>query len=161
MKRVLLITLAAAALSACATTPYGQPATPFSEARITDDRYRITWFGARGMDQGAVHDAALLRAADVAVQGGYDWFVVDNQFTEARGGSGYGSGPFVSLGGGNTSFGRRSASSFGAGVGFNLGGAPRPQLSTTLEVRFGRGQPRPDGAYDARDVQQTIRGRML
>jgi hypothetical protein len=68
----------------------------------------------------------------------------------------------VSFGLGNTSWGRRSATSFGTSIGFNLGGGGgygRAPVETTMEVQFGRGA-KPLGAYDARDVQTTIRGRM-
>ena len=168
MKRVLLAVAGAAVLGAC-TTPYPAYHQPYAETRIAADRVRITYTGQRGEPPARVEDMALLRAADLAAQQGYDWFLVDNRFTERqRGyGSGYGggSGPHVSIGGSSVDFGRSSASSVGVGVGFNLGnlfgGSPGygGSSSSTIEVVFGRG-PAPTGAYNAADVQRTIRGRL-
>ena len=166
MKRVLLAIAGAAVLGACAT-PYGAAHQPYAESRIAADRVRITYTGQRGEPPARVEDMALLRAADLAVQGGYSWFLVDNRFVERSRdyGYGYGQGPHVSIGGSNVSFGRSSASSVGVGVGFNLGnlfgGAPAygGRASSSIEVQMGRG-PAPVGAYDAADVQRTIRGRL-
>ena len=164
MKRALLAIAGAAVLGAC-TTPYPGYHEPYAETRIAADRVRITYTGQRGEPPARVEDMALLRAADLAVQQGYSWFLVDNRFTERARDYGYSNGPNISIGGSNVSFGRRSASSVGVGVGFNLGnlfGGPSArggQASSTIEVVFGRG-PAPVGAYDAADVQRTIRGRM-
>ena len=166
MKRVLLAIAGAAVLGAC-TTPYGAYEQPFVESRIAADRVRITYTGQRGEPPAQVEDMALLRAADLAVQEGYSWFLVDNRFAERQRdyGWGGGSGPHVSIGGSNVSFGRGSASSVGVGVGFNLGnlfgGGPNAyggRASSTIEVVMGRG-PAPVGAYNAADVQRMIGGR--
>ena len=128
------------------------------ETPISADRVRIVHQAPRGMSAYQVEDAALLRAAERTVQSGYDWFVVDQRFTESQGDYGRRrDGPFVSIGGGSTSFGRHTATGLGASIGFNLGGTSQNLTSmiTTLEVRMGRG-PKPEGAYDARDVQRTI-----
>ena len=170
MKRALLAIAGAAVLSACAT-PHSAYQEPFTEQQLAADRVRITYMGQRGEPPARVEDMALLRAADRAVQEGATWFLVDNRFTERnRGyGSGYGggSGPHISIGGSSIDFGRSSASSVGVGVGFNLGnlfggngyGGYGGRATSTIEVVFGRG-PAPVGAYNAADVQRTIRGRM-
>jgi hypothetical protein len=161
MKRAVLLIAAAALLGACATS-YGAPYQPYVESRIAADRVRLTYNGLRGEPAGRVEDMALLRAADLAVQEGYSWFLVENRYTETGGDYGASNGPFVSLGGSNVSFGRGSASSVGVGVGFNLGnmygGGRGRTVSTTIEVQFGRGAA-PAGAYDAADVQRTLRAR--
>lgn len=162
MRRLFLLGGAMLLLSAC-VAPYGEPyrAGPgVYETPITADRVRIVHRGPAGMPGGEVEDVALLRAAESTVAAGYDWFVVDQRFTEATGG-GRRNGPFVSIGGGSTDFGRASVTALGGSIGFNLGdlgGAGRPALASTLEVRMGRGV-RPEGAYDARDVQSTIGAR--
>ena len=172
MKRGFLMAAAVLTLGACATPPYGYaPASPFVETPIAADRYRISYRAERRMDEGRARDVALLRAADLAIQQGYDWFLVEQQYTEVVDGRGYGrgfgyggNGPAISIGTSHTSFGRHSATGVGVGIGFNLGGGDygyrRAPLETMLEVQFGRGAT-PIGAYDARDVQRTIRGRML
>ena len=165
MKRVLLAVAGAAVLGAC-TTPYGAHYEPFQESRIAADRVRISYTGQRGEPPQRVEDMALLRAADTAVQGGYSWFLVDNRFVERQRDYGMGgSGPHVSIGGSSIDFGRSSASSVGVGVGFNLGNlfgggnAYGGRATTTIEVLMGRG-PAPTGAYDAADVQRTVRSRL-
>ena len=160
MKRLFL--LGALALAGCASDGWyggGDVARGpgVYETPISADRVRITHQAPRGMTPYQVEDVALLRAAERTVQAGYDWFVVDQRFTEAHGGGGRGDGPFVSIGGGLTNFGRSSAVSLGGSVGFNLGGygQRQPATTTTLEVHMGRGA-KPTGAYDARDVQRTV-----
>jgi len=163
MKRLNLLTLAASALalSACASlAPYGPQMAPngqgYAEQRIENNRYRVTYRGVGA--PGPVADMALLRAADLTVQNGFDWFEVTQRWTDGRRDSAGGIRPSVSIGAGSSRYGRYSSSGVGVGVGLDLSG-PQP-TSTVLEVVMGNG-PRPDRpeAYDARDVQRTLRGR--
>lgn len=161
MKRLILPALAALSLSACATAPThfqpaaGRDAVGFSETRIEPGRYRVTFQGGPGAPAAQVEDYALLRAADLALADGYDWFRITDRMTRQ---SGYG-GSSLSVGFGGMSFGRHSATAVGVGTGVPLSGGPA--LSTTIEVLMGRG-PRPaDGdVYDARGVQRSIRARV-
>lgn len=155
MKRALAALALPLILAACATPGAYGPRPPFQETRISADRFRVTFQGAA--DPALASDHALMRAADIAVNEGYDWFVIENRYTEQQGGQG-GGGPVISLGGSSFSFGRRSGSSIGAGIGFQLGDFVRPRIASTLEVRLGRG-PKPLEAYDARDVLRTLGGR--
>ena len=163
MKRLNLLTLAASALalSACASlAPYGPQQGPngqgYAEQRIESNRFRVTYRGVGA--PGPVADMALLRAADLTVQNGFDWFEVTQRWTDGRRDSAGGIRPSVSIGAGSSRYGRYSSSGVGVGVGLDLSG-PQP-TSTVLEVVMGNG-PRPDRpeAYDARDVQRTLRGR--
>ncbi|HVI30721.1 CC0125/CC1285 family lipoprotein [Phenylobacterium sp.] len=163
MKRLVLPALAALSLGACATTPTTyQPATGpqavgYSEYRIEPDRYRVTFRGGPGASADRVTDLALLRAADLALAGGYDWFRVSDRFLQGQPNR----GPRISLGvgGGSGHYGYRSGSSVGVGLGtgFNLGGGP--SVTATLEVLLGRG-PKPPGGdvYDARAIRSTLMG---
>lgn len=153
----ILAALAAISLAACATEPTryqpaaGARAVGYSELRIEPDRYRVTFQGGAGASTAQVEDFALLRAADLAIAGGYDWFRVTDRFIRQ---TGYG-GSSLSLGVGGASFGRRTATGVGVGSSFPLGGGPA--LSATLEILMGRG-PRPPGldAYDARSVRASV-----
>jgi hypothetical protein len=155
MRRPALFSLLALAVlvTACATpTAYG-PAqrvggAGYSETQIETDRFRVSFATAAGGPQRA-EDFARRRAADVTLERGYDWFVVTQRFVEDFGGG----GTSLSFGVGGASFGRRSASSVGVGVGVPLSGENGAKVS--LEVRLGKG-PRPSdpNAYDARDVQR-------
>lgn len=164
MKRLALGLIAASALtlSACASlAPYGPQAGPsgqgFSEQRIESNRFRVTYRGVG--DPGPVADYALLRAAELTTQQGYDWFEITQRWIDGRPDSGGGVRPSVSIGGGTSRYGGYSSSGVGVGVGLNLSG-PSP-TSTVLEIVMGRGQ-RPDRpyAYDARGVQDSL-GRRL
>jgi len=169
MKRLAVVSLIAASalsMAACASlAPYGPAQSPsgqgFSEQRIENDRYRVTYRGVGA--PGPVADLALLRAADVTTQAGYDWFEVTQRYIDGRPDSAGGFRPNLSIGGGSSRYSGRhggfSSSGVGVGVGLNFSG-PSP-TSTVLEIRLGRGN-RPDRAeaYDARDVQRTLRDRM-
>lgn len=159
MKRALIaIVLAAAGLTACETVPthYAQATGPssvgFSDYRVEPGRYRITFHGGPGAPPNQVEDYALLRAADIALREGFDWFEVVEGYGDRSGGS---SGPRVSIGGGSASYGRHSAVGLGIGTSFDLGGGPA--YSRTIEVIMGKGA-RPDrpSAYDARGVRDSI-----
>lgn len=163
MKRLTLPLIAVSALSlaACASlAPYGPQRGPggqgFSEQRIESDRWRVTYSGVGA--PGPVADYALLRAAELTSQAGYDWFEVGQRWIDGRPDGAGGIRPSVSVGAGSSRYGPYSASGVGVGLGLNFSG-PQP-TSTTLEILMGRG-PRPDRveAYDARDVQARLRGR--
>lgn len=159
MKRLLLASLAALSLTACMTpTVYG-PINPqgvgFTEYRIQDNRYRVTFQGGGGAPRAQVEDYALLRAAEVTLRDGYDWFRVVGRQGESIGGS----SPRMSVGVGGSSYGGgygyHGGSSLGVGVGttFDLSGGPR--LAVSLEVLLGRGA-KPEEAYDARQIIRSI-----
>jgi hypothetical protein len=161
MKRTLLAVLACASLAACATPTHFQPAASgggvgYSELRIEPGRYRIGFQGGPGAPEAQVQDYALLRAADLALAEGYDWFrVVDRSVRQ----TGYG-GASIGLGVGGMSFGRHSATGVGVSSGFPISGGP--SLQASLEVLMGKG-PRPPGqdVYDARAVRASIGPRAL
>lgn len=168
MKALALSLIAAStlALGACASlAPYGPQGGPggqgFTEARIEANRYRVTYYGVGA--PGPVADYALLRAADLTTQEGYDWFEVTQRWIDGRPDSAGGVRPSIGVGYGGgryrTPYGRYSTSGVGVGVGLNFS-APSA-TSTSLEILMGRGE-RPDraDAYDARGVQSALRSRM-
>jgi hypothetical protein len=158
MTRLILIAAAALSVTACAGAPtlyqpaQGPQSVGYREYRIEPGRYRVTFQGGPGAPPQQVQDYALLRAADLAIAEGYDWFRVSDRFMEGRPDR----GPRVSLGVGGSSYGRRSGVGLGVGVGgMSLG--PGPSVASTVEVVMGRGE-RPRGAdvYDARALRQTL-----
>lgn len=160
MKTPLALVASALILGACATaqpTVYRPQANAsdvgYTHYKMEDGRYRVTFRGGSGAPIGQVTDYALLRAAELALSDGYSWFRVADRVTQQTGGGG--GGPTFSVGGGSGSYGRRSAVGLGVGTSFNLG--PKPSLSSTIEVVFGKGQ-RPAGGdtYDARSIVDTI-----
>ena len=150
-------------VAACVTaegTPYA-PVDPrgygFEEVRIESDRYRVVFRGDGATPPDVVEDYALLRAAELAIDGGYDWFRVAGRdlSSEQRGGANIG------LGAGTGSYGRRGG--VNVGVGGDLGSIGSRRFYTArLEVIFGSGEKPSDGeAYDARSVVDAIAPRTL
>lgn len=157
MRLSLLISVLA--LAACATAvgttyaPAGKGGYGYSDTRIEEGRYRITFAGDGATTPDAVEDYALLRAAELALAGGYDWFrVVGRSMDEQeKGGVGIGAG----FGGGGRNV--------GGGVGGNLGKVGARKFYTArLEVIFGKGEKPADaqGVYDARSLADSIRARI-
>ncbi|MFY8209837.1 MAG: CC0125/CC1285 family lipoprotein [Caulobacter sp.] len=151
--------LAALLLTGCATTPTvyraavgAQTEVGYSEYRLETGRYRVTFQGGAGAPEAQVADYALLRAAELALRDGYDWFRIADRSTTMSGG---GSGPRLSVGGGSASFGRHSGIGVGLGTSFNLG--PGPAYARSIEVVFGKGPtPRDSDAYDAREIVKVV-----
>ena len=166
MKVPALIAAASLALTGCMTlAPYGpqtaQSGQGYSEYRIESQRWRVTYDGVGA--PGPVADMALLRAADLTVEQGYDWFEVTQRMVDGRPDSAGGFRPSLGVGYGSGRYdgryGRYSSSGVGVGVGLNFQG-PSP-TSTTLEIIMGRGEtPGRAEAYDARGVQQSLRARL-
>ncbi|KLI63038.1 CC0125/CC1285 family lipoprotein [Aurantiacibacter marinus] len=84
-----LILAAFAVLAACATpTPY-QPDLPgqrvsggFSEERLADNRYRVTFTGNCFTSRERVEGYLLYRSAELTLQKQYDWFVIADRLVE-------------------------------------------------------------------------------
>ncbi len=81
-KFILLITvLAAAILSGCASGPDYRAAEGsrygYQEVRLSEDHYRIQ-YKLRGNKPEQAMDFALLRAAELTLLNGYDWFLATN-----------------------------------------------------------------------------------
>jgi hypothetical protein len=158
MKKLVLASVCALALAACATPTHYGPAGPgsavgYSELPLEPGRFRITFRGGSGGGPQLVSDYALLRAAELTLANGADWFQVANRSTDV----GPPSGPAFSVGIGGASFGRHSA----LGVGTSTGVGGDATYIATLEIVIGRG-PKPDTpeSYDARAVASSLRARL-
>lgn len=160
MKRFAIL-IAAASLAACTTpTIYAPLAGPqgsgYAEQRIEPGRYRVTYRGGSGAGPDQAADYALLRAAELTIRDGYDWFRVVDRYTSVEGRR---NGPTFSVGGGSSSWGRRSSVGLGVGTSFDLG--PGPIAERSIEVVMGRGALPPGGdVYDARGVAASISARL-
>ena len=88
--RHLLLCASAVALTACATaTPYQPASEPgafdgFSEQMIENDRARISFAGNSLTERETVENYLLYRAAETAVERGYDWFELQERDTESK-----------------------------------------------------------------------------
>ncbi len=84
--RTLVLAALAGLLAACATaTPYQAASGDrygFEEQRIEANRVRITFRGNTVTDRDTVETYLLYRAAEVTLQNGLDYFIVANRETE-------------------------------------------------------------------------------
>lgn len=158
MKRLVLTVVCALSLAACVSpATYGPAASArgsgYTEQRIEADRFRVSFHGAGPSAQ--IQDYALLRASELTLQSGFDWFRVVNRFEDSR----YGSGSSLSVGTGGANYGRHSGVGVGIGTSFDLSGGPTRTI--TLEILMGQGPaPREPDAYDARSVADSVRARI-
>jgi len=159
-----------AAAGACTTaTVYGPATRPggygFSEQAIENDRYRITFRGNSLTTREQVENALLLRAGEVTLQRGYDYFVITEGDTESTSsftttsnfgafGPRFGYGaygfPYYPYGWG------WGPSAF---AGYDATTRERKRYSAVAYVNMFKG-PKPEGdvaAYDARQVVDNLR----
>ncbi|HEX4895891.1 MAG TPA: hypothetical protein VFV11_06140 [Solimonas sp.] len=175
MTRTLLVTLGLlATLAGCASQTVYQPAASrgspgYTETRLSPGRYRIVFTGNSSTPKDTVQDYALLRAAELSLQEGYDWFrladrdvekkvrestTVDSAYVPPR------TRVYQSCG----LLACQTTVVEDPGWGLGLGTATTTTTATytaQLEIIAGR-KPKPAGndIYDARDVAQSIRERM-
>lgn len=172
MKHVFFASMVSAVLTlgACASAPAYSPAQSangvgYTDQRIESDRFRVTYRGGPGMSSADVQDYALMRAAEVTLQTGGDWFEIITADTDADAKRRY-----------DTQFGYdtrlvpyRSCGVVGCSTRF-VPVTVRTEYETvetrtvyeqTMEFRTGQGAKR-SGApsiYDARDTFSTISAR--
>lgn len=162
--RLLIVSAALVALAACASVPTYAPAVQpggpgYSEMQIESDRYVVTYRAGASAEASLLEDYALLRAAELTLAHGHDWFwVVRRDFESGR--DRY-SGPSIGIGVGGGSWGGHGGASVGVGVNIPVGGQRGSARAARLEIRFGQG-PKPDeaNAYDARSISANVRARL-
>ncbi len=151
---MLLLLAACAATGPAAYGPADEKGFGFSEQRIEDNRYRITYRGSGGMPPALVEDYAFRRAAELTLASGYEWFrvVSSDVVGEERGGVSVGTGF------GTSSYGRRS--SVGVGVGADLGRVGAQEYFTVrMDVLMGGGEASDESdIYDAQAVLDNLLG---
>ncbi len=118
MFRRLIPLVVIALLGACASAPtYAPAASPaaagYSERQIKSSRYFVTYRAAGQADVEVLQDFALLRAAELTLQNGRDWFWLDRRTLDEAGGPQ--NGPSIGIGIGSGSYGRRGGVNVGVG----------------------------------------------
>lgn len=161
MQRAFLAASLILLLAACAQpTPY-QPARDgygFTEQRIEDNRYRITFHGNSVTSQQVVEDYMLYRAAELTREKDYDYFEIADKETDkdTRYLATY-IDPFPPAYYGY--YGRRFYP-YPAGPSIQTGSyRPIVQYTVQANIVLYRGKKPPDNveAYDARDVIERLR----
>lgn len=163
---------AALALTACATaTPY-QPSPPgagfangYTDTRIEDGRYRITFAGNNSTSRQTVEDYLLYHAADLTLSQGYDWFEIVRRSTDEKKRTVVANNdPFADSFSWRF-YGRRGWGLWG-GYGFNDFDTDVYEYSrfeASAEILLHKGA-KPEGnpsAYDARSVKSNLEGKVV
>jgi len=169
-----------AGLAGCVTTPtpyqpYAKSKTTsggFSEVRIENNRYRVTFAGNTLTTRQTVEGYLLYRAAELTVQNGYDWFSMADRTTDRKTRTYVDPDPFYSPWYGGYGYWRPYWRYYGGGYGWRgwdpFWGDPfwggRVDVRTVdrfeafAEVVMEKGQ-KPEGdvrAFDARAVMQNL-----
>jgi hypothetical protein len=147
-------------LAACTgtPTPYQQARDGYgySEQRIEENRYRVSFAGNSETSRQTVEDYVLYRAAELTVQTGRDWFeVVDRNTVQAY--SGYGGSPAMGVGVGG-------GSGFGVGLSFPVfGGSSSERYTADMDILVHDGaKPQENlNAYDAFAVISRLQPKIL
>lgn len=165
--RLFFAALAISLLGACASQPDYRAAQNggygYTEQQLSSDQYRVS-FRSRGDDTGLAMDYAMLRASELTMEKGYDWFdvasrdtLVDRERVE----------PAFSTGAGVTYTTVQDCGLLGCRTyqrpsqsyhtGMHLGDE-RSDVEVIMEIRMGNGiRPSGEQSYDARDVYQNLK----
>ncbi|WP_127347246.1 CC0125/CC1285 family lipoprotein [Pseudidiomarina mangrovi] len=150
-------------LMACSSQPeyraaqgsgYGYQATKLSATQL-----RVS-FKARGSDAEKAMDYALLRAAEVTLEQGYDWFIIthretllNNERLTTRAGLGYSNSRDVVTRCGLVSCTTASYPSQEFSAGIHIGGDRSGDIQSIIEIKLGQGiRPDTDASFDAIEV---------
>lgn len=162
----LLAAVSLTVLSACATpTPY-QPAIAtgatrdrgYSETRLEENRYRLTFSGNDMTGRETVENYLLYRAAELTLGAGYDWFEIVNRGTDEKRRAVTYRDPFYD----NLSwrfYGRNRWSRWGAwGSDFDMDTVEYTRYEATAEIVMHKGAKSESNpaAYDARSIQSSL-----
>jgi len=169
ISQLMLLTGVTFLLVACASQPAYRAAENggygYSHRELSQDQYRVQFRG-RGDDAGRAMDYAMLRASELTLEKGYDWFdvasrdtLVNNQQSE----------PSVSVSASSARYAtvqdcglltcttyQRPVPQYGAGV--TTMGDSRSTVEVIMEIRMGNGEP-PSGqnTYDAQELYSRLK----
>lgn len=142
-------------LAACASTPVYGPAESHSDfgynsLSIEDHRFQVSYTDS---DPQRARNFALLRAAEITLEDGREWFEITNGYSEVE--PEVRPSSSISIGGSSGSRGHSSVG-VGIGIGFPIGGG-HSAVTEVLEIVTGTGaKPDTPHAYDARSVIDNL-----
>lgn len=156
-------------LGACASTPDYVAADKAGDygyytRKISDDRYRVNYNGRRGTDIQDARDYAMLRAAELTLNKGYDWFqivdressTVESREPEMQLGFGYEEARHVETRCGLLSCTRTVRPATYSRVQFD-NRRRETRHSHSIEILMGKGKMPDNGNYyDAKEVAKSI-----
>ena len=169
--RVVVLGLLVSVLAACASNSPYKPANNgtygYKDTALGDGHHRIV-FTQRSNDVAAAMDYALLRAAELALLEGHEWFVVSDRQTvidrqrEPAASVGVSRQPNVERHCGLLGCTTRTRHDAGVGAGVTAhSGSQRSEVQAILEVRLGSGEP-PAAAnsYRAAEIRSQLKSRL-
>ena len=160
MLRCACVLAAILCVAGCATGPtaYGPKSGEklgFESTKIQNDRFRVK-YTAKTQDEAI--DYALLRAAQLTVENGDDWFEVINTGGAVRQRGKVGVRPSVGMSPNALLRGRLPRPNIGVNMGDVADAMKGPQATSVLEIVTGKGtKPAKPSAYIAKEVLQNIK----
>ena len=159
MKRLLMCSAFVLVAACASTSAYGPAAKSgamgYESLQIENNRFRVSYTDT---DAAKARDRALLRAAEVTLEQGAEWFEVTSSYSSDESVGDRAPRSSVTIGGSSGSYGRSSVG-VGVGIGFPIGGSSSGKVTEVLEILVGSGE-KPDrpNVYDARSVDINLRG---
>jgi hypothetical protein len=167
MKKPIALVIIVLLLGACAAPTAYKPAEGggfgYRESQIADNRYRVS-FKMRGDKRFEAMDYALLRAAELTLMAGYDWFVVADRQVDGEKRE-----PRSKVGASRTRELERDCGLLGCTtytrpsttLGAEISTGKGAESEVILEIRLGKGvRPTEGDSYDALEVRDNLRERV-
>lgn len=164
MKIFITLAFVTLTLIGCASHSGYKPANGkgygYSETEISENRYRID-YKAKSRQASKAKNYALLRAAELTQEKGFDWFVVVDretrvEKTEERISTSMQTGQTVTKSCGllGCTTQTRPSTQYGVGVSSGMG---TDEAIASLEIRMGKGvKPASGDVYDAQEIQYSL-----
>ena len=167
MKTKIMLVLAVLIMAGCASQPdYIQAKKGgfgYTESKLSDTQYRVH-FKAKGSDKGKAMDYAMLRAAELTLLEGYDWFVVtdretlvDKETVQATPAAGFSQryARVTECGVLTCRTSYHPTTQFETGV--FVGGSQQSEIESILSIEMGKGtRPTSATSFDAREVRDNL-----
>lgn len=167
LKQIMTMAVLATLLAACASQPAYRAADErgygYSDRQLTEDQFRIHFRG-RGDDTGRAMDYAMLRASELTLEKGFDWFdvasrdtLVDREQVPAPAATAIGVSYATVQDCGLltcTSY-YRPVPQYHTSVSM---GDQRSEVEVIMEIRMGKGvRPSDQNSYDARELYSRLK----
>ena len=167
MKTKIMLVLAILIMAGCASQPDYRQAKKggfgYTESKLSDTQYRVH-FKAKGSDKGKAMDYAMLRAAELTLLEGYDWFVVtdretlvDKETVQTTPTAGFSQryARVTECGVLTCRTSYHPTTQFETGV--FVGGSQQSEIQSILSLEIGKGtRPTSATSFDAREVRDNL-----
>jgi len=168
MKTKIMLVLAVVIMAGCASQPDYRQAQKggfgYTKSKLSDTQYRVH-FKAKGSDKGKAMDYAMLRAAELTLLEGYDWFVVtdretlvDKETVQTTPTAGFSQryARVTECGVLTCRTSYHPTTQFETGV--FVGGSQQSEIESILSIELGKGtRPTSATSFDAREVRDNLK----